>query len=145
MPSAVGRDLYPTLATASLSSRPNIREGSATADIPRSKLKYSTKAGHLVGLLLPARHRSWFQGNRRRRRHLAALAHAASAGFRKPYEALFGRGRHPATGQKLRPSSKGRGGDGRPARVADLERELPSTWSSGWPTQSLPWMAALST
>jgi len=55
------------------------------------------------------------------------LAQAASAGFRRPCEALCGRARHPATGQNVGAvldASSGWGVDARPARVADLEREL---------------------
>lgn len=96
-------------------------------DRPRNTVEYSTKAGHLVGLLPPAA--PLFIGFQELGggADLDALAHSATARYHRPYQTLFVRGRDTATGQNvgaILDTSCGWGIYGRASRVSDLEREL---------------------
>jgi len=103
------------------------QEGKASADKPTSTLEYSTKAGHLIGLL--PREAPLFVGFQEigGGEDLAALAHSASARYGRTYQTLFARGNDTSTGQNIGAilnTSSGWGVYGRPSRVSDLEREL---------------------
>ena len=102
-------------------------EGKTSADKPTSTLEYSTKAGHLIGLL--PREAPLFVGFQEigGGEDLAALAHSASARYGRTYQTLFPRGNDTSTGQNVGAilnTSSGWGVYGRPSRVSDLEREL---------------------
>jgi endonuclease/exonuclease/phosphatase family metal-dependent hydrolase len=105
----------------------NGAEGDARADKPRTTIEYSTKAGHLIGLL-PAEP-PLFVGFQELGggEDLAALAHSASARFGRSYQPLFVRGNDTATGQNvgaILDTSRGWGVYGRASRVSDLEHEV---------------------
>ena len=96
-------------------------------DRPRDTVEYSTKAGHLIGLLPPEA--PLFVGFQELGggEDLAALAHSATARYHHPYQSLFVRGHDTSTGQNvgaILDTSRGWGVYGRPSRVSDLEREL---------------------
>ncbi len=118
---------WDTLATLNCYWFFNGDEGKASADKPTSTLEYSTKAGHLIGLL--PREAPLFVGFQEigGGEDLAALAHSASARYGRTYQALFARGKDSATGQNVGAilnTSSGWGVYGRVSRVSDLEREL---------------------
>ena len=74
-------------------------EGIATSNKPRTTLEYSTKAGHLIGLL--PQEAPLFVGFQEigGGEDLAALAHSASARYGHQYQTLFARGKDTATRQ----------------------------------------------
>lgn len=102
-------------------------EGKGSIDKPRTGLEYSTKAGHLIGLLPPEA--PLFVGFQEigGGEDLEALAKSATARYGHPYQSLFVHGRDTSTGQNvgaILDSKAGWGVYGRPSRVSDLEREL---------------------
>jgi hypothetical protein len=116
-----------TLATLNCYWFFDAQEGKADIDKPHTTLEYSTKAGHLIGLL--PREAPLFVGFQEigGGEDLAALAHSASARYGRTYQALFARGKDSATGQNvgaILDTSSGWGVYGRASRVSDLEREL---------------------
>ncbi len=105
----------------------NGSEGNGRADRPGTKIEYSLKAGHLIGLL-PAEP-PLFVGLQEigGQDDVQALARSATARFKRPYRALFVQGKDSATGQDVGAifnTATGWGIFGRPSRVSDLEREL---------------------
>lgn len=105
----------------------NDSEGNGRADRPGTKIEYSLKAGHLIGLL-PA-DPPLFVGLQEigGQDDVQALARSATARFKRPYRALFVQGKDTATGQEVGAifnTATGWGVYGRPSRVSDLEREL---------------------
>jgi hypothetical protein len=105
----------------------NGHAGKDDADVPRGQVEYSTKAGHLLGLL-PA-DAPLFIGFQELGggEDVAALAHSATARYDRKYRALFVPGRDTATGENVGAvldTSSAWGVNGRPSRVSDLEREL---------------------
>ena len=102
-------------------------EGKGSIDKPRTGLEYSTKAGHLIGLL--PREAPLFIGFQEigGGEDLTALARSATARYGHPYQTLFVHGRDTSTGQNvgaILDTGTGWGVYGRPSRVSDLEREL---------------------
>jgi hypothetical protein len=102
------------------------QEGKASADKPTSTLEYSTKAGHLIGLL--PREAPLLVGFQEigGGEDLAALAHSASARHGRTYQTLSARGKDTYTGQNagaILDTASGWGFYGRPSRVTGLERE----------------------
>ena len=77
------------------------QEGKGDIDKPRTTLEYSTKAGHLIGLL--PKEAPLFVGFQEigGGEDLAALAHSASARYGRAYQTLFARGKDTATGQNV--------------------------------------------
>ena len=105
----------------------NGNETDGRADLPRTKIEYTTKAGHLIGLL-PAE-APLLVGVQEigDQNDIQALARSATARFKRPYRALFAQGKDTATGQDVGAifnTAAGWGVYGRPSRVSDLEREL---------------------
>ena len=105
----------------------NHTEGNDHADRPGTKIEYSLKAGHLIGLL-PAE-APLFVGLQEigGQDDVQALAKSATARFKRAYRALFVQGKDTATGQDVAAifnTAAGWGIYGRPSRVSDLEREL---------------------
>jgi hypothetical protein len=102
-------------------------EGKASIDKPKTTLEYSTKAGHLIGLL--PKEAPLFVGFQEigGGEDLAALAHSASARYGHNYEPLFARGKDASTGQNvgaILDTGSGWGVYGKASRVSELEREL---------------------
>src|SRR5947208_4160556 len=105
----------------------NGEEGKSDIDKPRSSLEYSTKAGHLIGLL--PKEAPLFVGFQEigGGEDLAALAKSATARYGRRYQTLFAHGMDTSTGQNvgaILDTTGGFGVYGRPSRVSDLEREL---------------------
>ena len=105
----------------------NGQAGKRDADTPRTTLEYSTKAGHLIGLL--PKEAPLFVGLQEigGGEDLVALAKSTSARYGRTYQALFVQGKDTATSQDvgaILDTSRGWGVYGRPSRVSDLEREL---------------------
>ena len=105
----------------------NGNESNGRADLPRTRIDYTTKAGHLIGLL-PAQ-APLFVGVEEigAEEDVNALARSATARFKQPYRTLFVQGKDTATGQNVGAifnTAAGWGVYGRPSRVSDLEREL---------------------
>ena len=102
-------------------------EGKDSSDKPRSTIEYSTKAGHLIGLL--PREAPLFVGFQEigGGEDLVALAKSATARYGRKYQTLFAHGKDTSTGQNvgaILDTTVGWGIYGRPSRVSDLEREL---------------------
>lgn len=105
----------------------NHTEGNGRADRPGTKIEYSLKAGHLIGLL--PTDPPLFVGLQEigGQDDVQALAKSASARFKRPYRTLFVQGKDNATGQNVGAifnTAAGWGVYGRPSRASDLEREL---------------------
>lgn len=105
----------------------NGNETNGRADLPRTKIEYTTKAGHLIGLL-PAE-APLLVGVQEigDQNDIQVLARSATARFKRPYRALFAQGKDTATGQDVGAifnTAAGWGVYGRASRVSDLEREL---------------------
>jgi hypothetical protein len=122
-----GQEKSVTLATLNCYWLFNGEEGKGSIDKPHSTLEYSTKAGHLIGLL--PREAPLFVGFQEigGGEDLAALAHSATARYGHNYQALFARGKDTSTGQNvgaMLDMSSGWGIYGRPSRASDQGRDV---------------------
>jgi hypothetical protein len=108
--------------------------GVANADRPHDPAEYSTKAGHLIGLL-PS-DAPLFIGFQELGggEDLAALAHSASARYKRQYQPLFVRGHDTSTGQNvgaILDTSRSWGVYGRASLSTSWNGRCPSIWWCG--------------